>query len=198
MSKGKLLGWWFEPAAGVLGYEDGRKPRKGATHKVKGQPVLCEFGLHASVNPLDALKYAQSTNVWRVELGGVIVRGDDKATATERRYLWRIDAESVLRAFARRCALDVIHLWDAPPVVVEYLKTGDETLVAAARAAVWAATGAGAGDWAAARSAARAASGDWSGDWDAAVAARAAVWAAQNKRLRVLLNREAKRLGVAS
>lgn len=31
-----------------------------------------------------------------------------------------------LHAFARRCALDVIHLWDAPSEIKEYLETGIE------------------------------------------------------------------------
>jgi hypothetical protein len=33
-----------------------------------------------------------------------------------------------LRDFARWCALQVLHLWDAPDIVVEYLKTGNEDL----------------------------------------------------------------------
>ena len=45
------------------------------------------------------------------------------------------------------CALDVIHLWNPPSIVIEYLKTGDEKIRAAAsdaaraaaRAATWAA-----------------------------------------------------------
>ena len=58
------------------------------------------------------------------------------------------DATEVLRSFARKCALDVVHLWEAPPVVKRYLRTGDPKLrdaawVAvedAARAAAWATT----------------------------------------------------------
>ena len=174
MSKSrKLKAWWFEPADGKLGYNDGRKPRRGVTHRVKCAPVLCVAGLHASVRPLDALKYAQSSVIWRVELGGEIVSGDDKAAATERTYLWRLDAESMLRAFARQCALDVVHLWNAPAVVVQYLNTGNEELRTAA--------------WAAARAAA------WDAAWDAA---RTAAWDAQNKRLRMMFNRDAKRAGV--
>ena len=74
-----------------------------------------------------------------------------------------VDAEDTLRAFARRCVLDVIDLWDAPDVVREYLETGDEDLRSAAEAATRAAT------WAAARNAA----------WDAARdATRAATQAA--------------------
>jgi hypothetical protein len=75
-----------------------------------------------------------------------------------------IEATSLLREFARKCALDVIHLWDAPAIVKEYLETGKEELRAAA--------------WAAAGDAAWAAAGD---------AARAAAWAAQNKRLAEML-----------
>ena len=77
--------------------------------------------------------------------------------------LWCIRAvnghEKEIRRFGCQCALDVIHLWDAPPVVKKYLKTGDESLRAAA--------------WAAAGDAARAAAGAAAGD-----AARAAAWAA--------------------
>ena len=56
--------------------------------------------------------------------------------------LWVVLREAVLpketlREFARWCALQVIDLWDAPDVVYEYLKTGDETLRDAARAAAW-------------------------------------------------------------
>jgi hypothetical protein len=40
------------------------------------------------------------------------------------------------REFSRRCALDVIHLCVAPPVVKKYLKTGDETIREAAWLAV--------------------------------------------------------------
>lgn len=36
------------------------------------------------------------------------------------------------RKLARRFALDVVHLWNAPPVVIEYLHTGDESLRAKA------------------------------------------------------------------
>jgi len=158
----KVKAWWFEPSDGVLGYGDGRRPEAGATHTVDVAPVLCEAGLHASIRPLDALKYAQSANVWRVELGGRVVRGDDKAAATKRRYLWRIDATEVLRAFARAEALRVVRLWSAPDVVVQYLKTGDESLRDAA--------------WDAARAAARDAA--WDAAWDAAGdAGRAAAWA---------------------
>ena len=75
--------------------------------------------------------------------------------------LWCLRAvnghEKEIRRFACQCALDVIHLWNAPPIVKRYLKTGNEKLRAAAGDAAWAAAGAAA--WAAARAAARAAAG---------------------------------------
>ena len=39
----------------------------------------------------------------------------------------------MLRAFARRCALDVSDRWDPPEIVLRYLKTGDPQLRAQAR-----------------------------------------------------------------
>ena len=173
--------WWFEPAYGRLQFDDGRKPIKGRTHKVKCDPVLCESGLHASVRLIDALQYATSDVVWRVQLGGTIVHGNDKCAATERKYIHRIDIEAELFQFSRWSALQVIHLWDAPAVVREFLETGNDALRAAARdaarAAAWDSARASARD--AARDAARAAARDAAraAAWDSArAAARAAAW----------------------
>ena len=169
-----MLGWHFAANDRKLRYDDGRPIEAGTTHKVSVEPVLCKAGLHASARIIDALQYAPGSTVCRVKLGGKIVSGDDKSCATERTYLAVIDGEKLLREFARKCALDVIHLWDAPQVVRDYLETGDEQLRDAARAAARDAAGAAARDaagdaaGAAARDAAR----------DAARAARAAAWAA--------------------
>jgi hypothetical protein len=168
-----MLGWHFAETSRCLRYGDGRKIVVGKSHSVRGEPILCEHGLHASESVIDALQYAPGPILYRVKLSGKIVRGDDKAVATKRSYLAEIDAEPILREFARKCALSVIHLWDAPRVVRQYLETGDESLRdaawAAAGDAAWAAAGdaAGAAAWDAARAAA----------WDAArAAARAAAW----------------------
>ena len=86
---------------------------------------------------------------------------------SKRRILKSIDAEKLLRDFARWNALQVLHLWpEAPEIVVRFLKTGDEPIRAAARAAAWDAARAAAWDaaraaaWAAARDAAGAAARD--------------------------------------
>jgi len=60
--------------------------------------------------PICALALSTSDVVWRMD--------DDHV-------VWGLDASLVLRRFARLCALDVVHLWSPPPLVVRYLRTGD-------------------------------------------------------------------------
>jgi len=135
----------------------------------KGEVIMCKSGLHASPTAFDALQYAPGEVLHLVELDGEIIHEGDKSVASRRKIVATIDATDLLRKFARTVALKVIHLWDAPAVVREYLETGDESKSDAA--------------WAAARDAARAAA--WAAAWDAAsdaaraaarVAARAAAW----------------------
>ena len=159
--------YWFAPGDGRIEYDRRRKPRRGRTHKVDCTPQLFAAGLHASRDPHDALRYWRSGYLWRVQLGGTVVHGDDISFATERTYIAHIDATYLLWLYARLCALDVINLWDAPDVVREYLRTGDESNRDAARVAAWDAV----------RAAARAVS--VTAEWDAVRdAARAAAWAA--------------------
>jgi hypothetical protein len=158
---------------------DGRPvPADGEVLVHKGPLILCASGLHASKNILDALQYAPGSIICRVEVGGEIIHGYDKLVCSERTILWRASGEQVLRKFARMCALDVLHLWDAPDIVVQYLKTGDQSIRAAARDASDAARDA---DLAAARAAAWAAdAADAARDADLAAAraaARDAAWA---------------------
>ena len=171
-----ILAWHFlkGPLPGIL--RDGSPaPADGEILRHEGALRLCESGLHASIRALDAADYALGPIVCRVECGGTIQHDDDKLVCTERRILWRADARETLRAFARRCALSVIHLWDPPAVVREYLETGREETRAAAWDAAWAAARDAAWDARdAARAAARAAR---AAAWDAAwAAARDAAW----------------------
>ena len=143
---------------------DGRPiPESGVWLVHAGPIVPCESGLHGSERLLDALAYAPGDYLHRTtHRGDITPHGNppDKFVARERRIDWTLDeaaTERVLREFSRWCALQVIHLWDAPEVVREYLESGDESLRDAARAAAWAAAWAAAG--AAARDAARGAAG---------------------------------------
>jgi hypothetical protein len=176
-----VTGWYFSEESRLLRYGDARPIALGVTHEVDAPIEFCERGLHASVRAIDALGYAPGPIVWRVELSGEIKTGDDKCVATHRKYIGGgVDASAVMRAFARRCALDVAHLWDMPPLVRSYLETGEESIMDAALAAALAAARA------AALAAARAAA------WDAALAAaraaaRDAARDAQNNHLEPLL-----------
>ena len=128
----KIKGWWFAPKDNKLANGDGREIKIGATHIVEGEIIPCEHGLHLAPRILDALKYAPGPIIYRVEGSGTVIphgKPIDKYACSERTYLaGGLDASEILRKFARLCALDVIHLWDAPDVVVRYLKTGDETI----------------------------------------------------------------------
>jgi hypothetical protein len=160
-------------------------PANGVTLKWTGHLEFCRSGYHASRKVWQALEFAPGNTLCRVHCGGEMLTAPDKIVCRERTIIDRIDAEQVLRAFARKCAADVLHLWDAPDVVVEYLRTGDESMRAAARDAAWAAARATRAAWdarAAARDAARAAA------WDAWDAARDAARAKQRRRLTGMVN----------
>ncbi len=145
---------------------DGRPlPPDGEWLIHEGPVKMCTSGLHASRRILGALAYAPGPIIHRVECGDVVGEESDKLVCRRRRILWRVDGDALLRLLARRCTLDVICLWDAPEVMVRYLRTGDESL----QAATWAAEAA----WEAVRAA------TWDATWDA----RAAAWARQERRL---------------
>ena len=170
---------------------DGQPLVVGSEYVFDGEPVMCESGYHASRHVFDAMENAPGSILSRVECKEITDECDDKLVCRRRRVIATIDATKILRKFARMCALDVIHLWDAPDVVVRYLKTGDEALRDAARIAAWDArsaawdTGDAARDtrddareaaWSAAMDAARIAA--WAAAWnDAMSAARSAAWA---------------------
>ena len=147
---------------------DGRPiPADGKWLVHDGPVVICESGLHASRRPWHALEYAPGNTLCLVECDDVREEQADKLVCVRRRIVQRIDAEPLLRAFARDEARRVLHLWDAPDVVRKYLDTGDESLRAAARDA--------------AKDAARDAA--WAAAWDAAWdAAWAAAWDAAGER----------------
>ena len=130
-------------------------PPDGEWLEYEGPIRICRSGLHASARVTDALKFAPGSIVCRVDMADACGTEPDKLVARRRKIIWRIDAEQVFRKFARLCALDVIHLWDAPSVVLRYLRTGDSSIRDAA--------------WDAAGDAARDAAGD---------AAKHAAWAA--------------------
>ncbi len=139
-----IEGWHFTGQPGVLA-NTGETFALGETLTIDGKIIPCERGFHASPTVRDALKYAPGPHLYRVTSSGTILpHGNpvDKYVASERTATAYCDAAPLLRVFARSCALDVLHLWDAPPVVVAVLRTGAEKLRRAADAAAAAATAA--------------------------------------------------------
>lgn len=207
----KILAWHFSTADCRLGYGDERKIVSGESLSVQGNVSMCGNGLHASKRIIDALRYAPGPYLWRVEVSGDVIDGGDKICGRARTALWGFDATNLLRSFARKCALDVVHLWDAPNVVIEFLKTGRDLRAAARDAATAAArdaadAAADAAAWAAADAAARDAA--WAAAWaavrDAAdAAARAAArdaawdaaWDAQSRRLESMVAAQRQAMG---
>jgi hypothetical protein len=169
MTERPTLAYWFakEPK---LPHGDNRPVVIGKTLTIKGPLKLCENALHWSIDPFDALVYATGNLLYQVRPEGAFIIEGDKGGSRGRTALAVRDATDMLRRFAREQALSVAHLWDMPPIVREYLETGDETKRAAASST--ASSTAGAGAYASAYAADAAA--------DAAAAAYAAADAAAN------------------
>ena len=183
----QILAWHF--TGGTL--RDGSPlPADGVWLKHKGPLVICKSGLHASIDPFDALRYAPGATLCRVALRGKIARGDDKLCATERMIICRMDATELLRYFARMQALSVVHSWDAPDVVLDWLMTGDTSIQNAAWSAAWSAAGSAAGSaaWSAAGSAWSAWSAAWSAAGSVAWSAAGSAWSAARDDFNLLIN----------
>lgn len=134
------------------------------------EPALdvVERGPHMHDRLIDALRRGPTEPGamiarFEVERSAKVARARTTASiaSEKRRVIWRLDGETsdrVLTEYARWCAEQVLHLWDAPQVVRDWLATGDENLIDAARAA--------------AREAHRAEA------WDSSNAAKSAAWCA--------------------
>jgi hypothetical protein len=106
---------------------DGRPiPADGEWLVHTGDVYMCESGLHASLQPFDALQYAPGATLCLVDVDDIVTSENDKLVCRRRRIVARMDATELLRYFARMRAVSVIHSWDAPDVVCDYLMTGDE------------------------------------------------------------------------
>ena len=172
-----MKAFYFAAGDKKLRYGDGRKIRVGSTHTVEGDIKLCESGLHGSERLIDALRYAPGCQLYLVELSGDVDAGDDKIAASSRKYLAHLNAEKLLREFARKAAL--INIEKIKPycseddykLIVNYLKTGKsrEAAYSAADSASWVA-------YSAADSAAYSAAD--SAAWAAYSAADSAAWTA--------------------
>lgn len=108
---------------------DGRPiPKDGEWLEHDGPVEICSSGLHYSLHPFDALRYAPGATLCMVEIDGVVNQQNDKGVCRRRKIIKRVDAAELLRSFARQQALSVLHLWNAPQIVKDYLQTGSENI----------------------------------------------------------------------
>ena len=139
-----MKAWHFLPEDKKLRYGKRTLVTEGLELRVEPPLVMCKRGLHASKLLMDALVYAPGPVVCRVEVGGEIIKQDDKLVAEKRKVLWMLDATKILHEFACRCAEDALkathvtdeRCWSAISVKRAWVKgeaTDDE--LAAARAA---------------------------------------------------------------
>ena len=109
-----VIGYWFTKE-NKLSNGDNRIIQIGITHSVGGEIIPCQNGLHLSKRPIDALKYAPGSIIYKVKGSGVIIpHGNpvDKYACSERTYISDgYDCTELLRLFARKCAIDVLHLF---------------------------------------------------------------------------------------
>ena len=199
-----IKAWYFAPKDEVLRYGDGRTIKVGITHSVGGEIKTCVNGLHGSERLIDALRYAESSILYRVNLYGNMDIDIDKIAAGHRRYLQRFNIESILFEFSRNQAL--INIEKIKPytskkdynLIVKWLNTGNIKIRSAAASAARSAAES------AARSAA--ASAAWSAAWSAAAsaaesAAASAAWSAawsasEEKQEEILISRIEEKFGI--
>ena len=96
-------------------------PTDGEWLEYAGPLVMCESGLHASLHPFDALQYAPGATLCLVDCDDIAAEESDKLVCSRRRIVARFDATGMLWEMSRWSALQVIRLWDAPPVVLVLL-----------------------------------------------------------------------------
>ena len=145
------LAWYFAADNGRETYGRRRKIEVGKRLAVRGTPVPCQYGMHASVLPLDALSQAHGTLVCRVEIGGGIANDGDKIVGQWRHTFAMADASEVLHEFACYCADRALNAeraagrepdsrsWAAVQAKRDWLAglIDDEQLKAASKAAPW-------------------------------------------------------------
>ena len=114
---------------------------------------ICESGYHC-FEPKDILSWINA-ELWEVEVGGDVLKEDEKLCAQQMRFIRKIEAwnEKTARLFACWCLLQVWHLLDDEHsknavIVAEKYANGEatESELATAMADAWEATRTAAGD----------------------------------------------------
>lgn len=136
-----ILAWHFLQEDQKLRYPPYTQVEPGQTLTVEPPLRMCSKGLHASIRPLDALRYAPGPIVCRVELSGQVLHDDDKLCAESRTVLWMADATRTLTDFSCDCVERILvlereagrephaDLWEAVWTVREYTGSPEEAFL---------------------------------------------------------------------
>lgn len=96
-----ILAWYFTgPDRRTL--HGGGVLRTGGVEEFVGELELGHRGLHASVDPIDALIHGHGPIACRVQLSGKHIEGATQSCASQRSVLWLADASSLLVERARK------------------------------------------------------------------------------------------------
>lgn len=106
-----LRGWHFAISERKTRYSN-EPIIEGKTLSASGPLCLCENGMHASLDILDALHYAPGPILSLVKLSGFIIRGSDKVCARHRKHLRVVDITPQLQKFALWCAEEVLPIFE--------------------------------------------------------------------------------------
>src|SRR5271169_386540 len=105
MKAKKVLAWHFTDG---MKLRDGQPLKVGKVYKHTGPLVMCKTGYHASVDILDALRYAPGLTVSRVECSGERETQYDKMVCRERKVLWTVNAKKIIIRWFIRVATDAV------------------------------------------------------------------------------------------
>jgi hypothetical protein len=94
LDEARWFGWHFLRAPGVQ-RNGAPVAADGEVETCDGPLEICNRGLHASADPIHALKHAPGWTLRRVELLGEREDRDDKAAALSRRVLWTASEAAV-------------------------------------------------------------------------------------------------------
>jgi len=103
-----------------------------------GDPIPGQMSVEAAINYAlgrphgdDPGCVAQSLRRLKIRLNDALWSSNTaRANGMRRLAIAQLGSAGVLdeKLFARKCALSVAHLWDMPPIVRQYLESGDDTI----------------------------------------------------------------------
>ena len=115
-----MLAWSFVREDCMLQDSTNLSMKPGITLIVPAPLIMGEHGLHASVDPLDALYYGSGSTICRVELAGTILEETDRLCADRCTVIWMAYVSKALHEFACWCAEEALQEADKAGCVLPH------------------------------------------------------------------------------